>query len=263
LNREQATKAEKIINEDPNPLKDINMLNALKDYYKTNSNYQAELHWMVERGIIDENDFNRIMAKNDADNDAGIEGPQFDQGAMISPLPLSPSRSRLITPQEFHDTVQYQIQQLQFDGEADPELPRMWNIIQQNWDRYSDAERQSFQRSYDDAVDAQSQYNYRNQQYNDEDNIQSAHQQDGRKEATQTKPKGQPKIDYDRVLTSEEKKKIRTTVDNQFRKFQRQDYVVSPAYENIMNFSQNPSLSDTYRQRMDMINNAYFSLKYR
>ena len=56
LNREQATKAKKIINEDPNPLTDINMLNTLKDYYKTNSNYQAELHWMVERGIIDEND---------------------------------------------------------------------------------------------------------------------------------------------------------------------------------------------------------------
>ena len=75
---------EKIINEDPNPLTDPNMANALKDYYKTNSNYKAELHWMVERGIIDENDFNRIMAQNDADNDAGIEGPQFDQGYDIT-----------------------------------------------------------------------------------------------------------------------------------------------------------------------------------
>jgi hypothetical protein len=242
LNREQATKAEKIINEDPNPLTDIGLLNTLKDYYKTNSNYQAELHWMVERGIIDENDFNRIMAQNDADNDAGIEGPQFDQGAMISPVPLSPSRSRLITPQEFQNAVQYQIQELQVDGENDPELPRMWNIIQQNWDRYSDAERQSFQRSYDDAVDAQSQYNHRNQQY-DEDDIQSVHQEDDRKEATQTKQKGQSKINYDQELSAADKKKIRTAVYNQWRKYQKQNYNLSVPYRDIMNYSQNDSLS--------------------
>jgi hypothetical protein len=82
------------------------------------------------------------MAQNDADNDAGIEGPQFDQGSMISPTPLSPSRSRLITPQEFHNAVQCHIQQLQ---------EWMVNLIQRflicgilfskNWDRYSDAER--------------------------------------------------------------------------------------------------------------------------
>jgi hypothetical protein len=75
--------------------------------------------------------------------------------------------------------------------------------------------------------------------------------------------KGQQKINYDRELSAPEKKAIRTTVDNQWRKYQKQDYIVSAPYENIMNFSQNPSLSDTYRQRMDMINNAYFSLKYR
>jgi hypothetical protein len=243
LNREQATKAEKIINEDPSPLTDINMLNTLKDYYKTNSNYQVELRWMVERGIIDENDFNRIMAQNDADNDAGIEGPQFDQGAMISPVPLSPSRSRLITPQEFQIAVQYQIQELQVDGENDPELPRMWTIIQQNWDRYSDAERQSFQSSYDDAVDAQSQYNHRNQQYYDED--------------PQTKQKGQPSY-YDRELTPTEKKPIRTAVSNQWRKYQKQNYNLSEPYRDIMNYSQNDSLSEMNRKQMKLINDAYY-----
>ena len=263
LNREQAAKAEKIINEGPNPFTDPSMVKTLKDYYKTNSNYMAELHWMVERGIIDENDFNRIVAKNDADIDSGIDGPQFDQGTMISPLPLSPSRSRLITPQEFHNIVQYQIQQLQVDGEVDPEVLHMWTIIQQNWDRYSDNERQSFIRSYDDAVDAQSRYNLQNQQYDDEDNIQSARQQDDMKEATQTKQKGQPKINYNRVLTPVEKNKINSTVSNQFKKYQKEDYKLLPSYENIMNYSQNKSLTPLVSERMDMINNAYFSQKYR
>ena len=103
--------------------------------------------------------------------------------------------------------------------------------------------------------------NHRNQQY-DEDNILSARQQDDGKEATQTKQKGQPKINYNRVLTSVEKNKINSTVSNQFKKYQNEDYKLLPSYANIMNYSQNKSLTPLVRGRMDMINNAFYSIKY-
>ncbi len=257
LTPEQAKKAERIIYEPNTPFTDPEVLEQLKEHYMTDSNYQAELHWMVERGIIDSDDMQRIIAKNDADRNLSMEGPEFDQGTMTQYFPPSPTKTRLPTPQEFNNIAQYQIQELELGGDVDPEIPKMWKIIQKNLDKYNDQERDSFERTKENLLEAQRQLNQRRDRDRDDDSIQTAVTH---KSETQ---KGQSKINYDQELTSEEKKKIRTTVDNQFRKFQRQDYVVSPAYENIMNFSQNPSLSDTYRQRMDMINNAYFSLKYR
>ena len=265
LTPEQAGKAEQIINEPNTPFTDPEVLEQLKDHYRTDNNHEAELYWMVERGIIDANDMARILAKNEADRNLSMEGPEFDQGAMVQYFPPSPTKTRLPTPQEFYTQAHYQVQELNVNGKVDPETMRMWSIIERNWEKYSDQEREAFNNTKEMLLAAQMQYNQRKlKNRGDDDDIQTAvtHQSDEKKE-TQTKQKGQPQINYDRVLTVPEKKQIRTTVDNQFKKFQRQDYVVSPAYENIINYSQNPSLSELYRNRMDMINNAFFSLKYR
>ena len=114
-----------------------------------------------------------------------------------------------------------------------------------------------FELTKQNLLAAQSQISQQRDRYRDDDSVQTAVTH---KSETQ---KGLPKVNYDGELKAAEKKAIRTKVDNQWRKYQKQDYVISPAYENIMNFSQNQSLSDTYRQRMDMINNAYFSQKYK
>ena len=56
LTPEQAKKAGRIIHEPNTPFTDPEVLEQLKEHYMTDSNYQAELHWMVERGIIDPDD---------------------------------------------------------------------------------------------------------------------------------------------------------------------------------------------------------------
>ena len=176
-----------------------------------------------------------------ADDNPYIQGPEFDMGGVYDD-PVIDSR---YNSKEIDRIIHQQLQDLRDETgttELNPDFVALTNMSTSNFTKKQREELKNAKQEVERLL-------AENKNKINDGSIKEKGSQ-------------QPKNNYDRQLTAAEKKQIRTKVDNQFRKFQRPDYVVSPAYENIMNYSQNPTLSETYRNRMDMINNAFYSMKY-
>ena len=265
------------------PFRSPEALMTYKDYYNTNSNREAQLYWMVDRHIIAPDEMEQQLVVSRADHNPSIEGPEHDQGTMVelgksSGYGYDKNLPRP-TPRFFNMLIKEKIYEMENGDEIEtlnPALKDTWNLIQMNWDRYSDAEREAFMAIATDFTHAiqeerqkrsqmQEGPHYRtSQEVRDDDDAQTAvtHKSDGSKKSKESsKSKQQPTTPiskYDAPLSVAKKREIRTKVDNQYRNLEKGNYNISDAYRNIMNYSQNPSLSELYRAKMRNINDKYY-----